>query len=378
MQHRPPRIVYLIGSLREGGGAEKQLYNVVLMLRDSYDVTVIEMAGEGYYGRLLREQGVRTYALGGRSNKDLVAQFRLYRLLRRLKPDALMCWIAGANVIGTFIGRLAGVPRITSSVRCVDDWKGPLYLLLDRVVARLNDRIVVNSEDVRRFVQTTAGVVPEQIFLITNAPSEDLIRYRPNIDRLAFLRAVFPDIAPTHIVLVTSARLHEDKRVLWLAQVFAALKARFPMIKLMVLGRGPQHEEFRGLVHDQLGLAADVAILGWRENVYDYFFAADIYVSVAIREGLSNALIEAQYIGLPCVVTAAGGNSEIMENGVTGYLTALDASTETLVTQLEMLCRDEPLRRKLGEAAAGRARHTFSSEATLRRYDELYTALLDS
>ena len=96
---------------------------------------------------------------------------------------------------------------------------------------------------------------------------------------------------------------------------------------------------------------------------------ADLFLSTSDFEGLPNALIEAQGLGLPAVATRCPfGPDEIVDDGVTGLLVPV-GDAEALAGAVAELARDPERRRRMGEAARRRARERFGVEAVVPRWE---------
>ena len=103
----------------------------------------------------------------------------------------------------------------------------------------------------------------------------------------------------------------------------------------------------------------DIEITGWKspEEAARCAAGLDIYVSTALWEGMPLAVMEAQAIGIPCVVSAIGGNVDAIEHGVTGFACSTQAD---FISALRLLISDKSLRLKMGDAARQRALRKFS------------------
>lgn len=88
-----------------------------------------------------------------------------------------------------------------------------------------------------------------------------------------------------------------------------------------IIGDGEQMEELCYMIKD-LGLSNKIKLLGKMPQieVKEYLSNADVFLMPSIEEGFSNAVIEAQALGLPCLVSDAGGLEENIENGKTGFV----------------------------------------------------------
>lgn len=106
--------------------------------------------------------------------------------------------------------------------------------------------------------------------------------------------------------------------------------------------------------------STSVEITGWlsEDAALRRIAALDIYVSTSLWEGLPIAVLQAQALGIPCVVSNCIGNIDIIDHGVTGYIADNEQSLRDYVRDL---VRDEPLRRRLGESASKMAVKRFDS-----------------
>lgn len=116
--------------------------------------------------------------------------------------------------------------------------------------------------------------------------------------------------------------------------------------------------------------------LAWRENV-SRLQTCNLMVSPTLVENFSNALLEAQWLGIPVVTFDTGGNRELVCDGRTGTIVDY-IDIEALVRRAtELLCDAEMLAR-YGAAAARRARKEFSAETILRQYETYFQELTEA
>ncbi|TFH42095.1 MAG: glycosyltransferase, partial [Lysobacterales bacterium] len=99
-----------------------------------------------------------------------------------------------------------------------------------------------------------------------------------------------------------------------------------------------------------------------------------IFVLPSHEEGFSNALIEAMSAGLPIVATDVGGNSEAIEDGVSGIIVP-PRNPPAIAAAVEVVAHCRDLRMRLGVAARNRVREKFSLDSCVDAYDALYRSL---
>jgi glycosyltransferase involved in cell wall biosynthesis len=173
-----------------------------------------------------------------------------------------------------------------------------------------------------------------------------------------------------HVVLYVG-RVTEVKGVRRLLRAWRVLSYRH-MTTLLIVGDGPLRPELEREAAAG-GLETSVRFLGIRADVRPFYRLADVFVLPSETEGLSNALLEAMAAGLPVIASNVGGNREVIEHGVNGFL--IDWSDTAAVARLmAMLLDDGNLRRAVGEAARRRA-GCFAISTAAERYCELYRTL---
>ena len=110
-------------------------------------------------------------------------------------------------------------------------------------------------------------------------------------------------------------------------------------------------------------------------SVDRYLQAADVFVLPSLAEGMSGALLEALASGLPCVVTAIGGNVDVIEDSRNGLLVDTD-DPEQLSAAIGRILEDERLASRLGAAARALAAQKYEMSRVADQYLELYSRLL--
>ena len=122
--------------------------------------------------------------------------------------------------------------------------------------------------------------------------------------------------------IISAARLTEQKNLPLLINAFLRIHNEFPQYRLIIYGEGEQRKELQALI-TQKGLNGVVKLPGFVKDIHKIMSNAYMYVSSSDYEGISNSMLEALGIGLPCVCTdcPVGGAAMYIENGVTGILT---------------------------------------------------------
>lgn len=136
-----------------------------------------------------------------------------------------------------------------------------------------------------------------------------------------------------------------------LIKAFHRIQSKHPNTKLMIVGDGPQREEYEELCRT-LGIAQKVTFTGKVPNpeVPNYINKMSIFAvpSTEDSESFGVAAVEAQACGVPVVVSNVGGLPEVVKNGVTGYVVPKENPVE-LANALCKLLENEQLRKDMGQ-----------------------------
>ncbi|MEE8638193.1 MAG: glycosyltransferase, partial [Candidatus Margulisiibacteriota bacterium] len=174
-------------------------------------------------------------------------------------------------------------------------------------------------------------------------------------------------------ILLFSGRLSEEKNVPFLLKAFDAIRAQEKDVYFILVGGGPKEKEYRGLARS---FAPRIIFAGQRRHsdVLDYYLAADLFVYASTTETQGLVLTEAKACGLPVVAVFGGGLSDVIENGIDGYL--VPQNQENFVEHVLRLLRDDKLRRGLSIKAEEDAHLRFSSAMVAKKMENVYNSLI--
>ena len=178
-------------------------------------------------------------------------------------------------------------------------------------------------------------------------------------------------------------RLVEKKGVHNLLAAMQQVLRKSPQATLVLVGDGTQRHELERMA-ERLEIAGSVRFLGKlpHEQLPEYYAAADLFVGPSVvdssgdTEGLGVVFIEAASAGLAIVGTSVGGISDVLIHEVTGIAVEPD-QPEALANAIERLLGDEPLRRRLGEAARQHALRQFSWSQVAERFSDVFRKALE-
>ncbi len=229
------------------------------------------------------------------------------------------------------------------------------------------DQLIAVSDGVRRSFERI-GVPGDRIAMVPNG-----VRPRAGaIGRMAARRRLRLDA--DRLMVLTIGRLVEMKGQRHLVESLPELVARFPGLAVVILGEGHLGDCLRDLARD-LGVDANVFVVGYRADARQLLDAADVFVLPSLQEGMPLAALEAMDVGLPVVGTRIVGTTDVVADGVTGYLVP-PREPAALGSALGRLLGDDALRRRFGYAGRRLLLERFTSRRMARHTGEVYETVL--
>lgn len=176
-------------------------------------------------------------------------------------------------------------------------------------------------------------------------------------------------------LVISTARLHPQKRPLDAIDAFARIAGDAREARLVMVGTGPLSEEAQARAAHH-NLTDRIHFMGHQFNIPDWLAAADIWLTTSDAENFSISVIEAMAAGKAIVGTYCKGNDEIFTQD-DNALTAPVGDIAGLADGILCLLRNPHLRARLGQTARATAAR-FSREEMVRQYLDCYREALAS
>lgn len=292
--------------------------------------------------------------------------FQLIRIVRELRPDVLHLHGYASWTFGRLAGILTRTPVVLQEhmVHGSSPW---YQRLSDRVLSPLPARAVAISEAVRRFMETVRHVRRGTLVVLPNGVP---------LDQFAVPDPAVVDAARRHfglngktLVIGTVGRLDPVKGQDVLIRALPAVMARFPDLKVLIIGDGPLEPELRRL-STELGIGSRVLFLGYRQDLPKLLALMDVFVVPSRSEGFCIAAVEAMAAGRAIVSTDCEALAQLFREGESAVLCRAGDPAD-LAAKLIALLGDESLRRRLA-ARARQESSRFDIRETAQAYARLY------
>jgi glycosyltransferase involved in cell wall biosynthesis len=385
------RVLRVIARLNMGGPALHVAYLTAGLRERGYDTTLVAGSlarGEDSMDFVTRELGIEVEHLPALHReiapwRDIVAVFKLARLIQRLRPQILHTHTAKAGAVGRLAAVLAGPARPPIVVHTfhghvLRGYFDPIrtfgFRLLERRLARISTALIAVSPEVRDDL-VGLGVAPAEKFAVVRVGIglEDRVSGDSN-GRVETRRVM--GIPPERFTVGWIGRMTAVKRTDDVLLAFRALRERGVDATLCMVGDGPDRDHVERRAHE-LGIMRDTLFLGYQEAVAPYYAAFDAMVLSSGNEGTPVSAIEALAAGRPVVATRVGGVPDVVRDGEDGYLVETGAIDE-IAAALERLAADPALRQRMGESGRARVLPRYSVGRLIDDVDRLYRSLLQT
>ncbi len=374
------RILYLVNAFEADAPTRLMLAGAGHMrLAGEWEVCFAALSRGGALASEVANLAGRWEVAGMRSPFSLRGWSSLARIVREFRPDILHASLLRPTLLGVPAARWCGVPRVVITNHGVHEWQEGGSLLgaavppAFRRVARLADVLVAVSDPHLRELKT-AGVTAGALRVIPNGV--DVGKFRPDLrsGRSAILAGLGFGGGREPILVGAAGNLRPVKGYDILLEAAAVALRRVPHLRFAIWGEGPERQRLEATV-SRLGLSGRVVLPGRIADPAPSLAACDLFVQPSRRESFGLAAAEAMACGVPVVASAAGGLTELVEDGVSGLLAA-PGSAESLASGIAYLADSAALRDRLGAAARERIVNRFTLETMVRSYRVVYENLM--
>jgi len=370
------KILFLISDLAVGGAQRLVIDQISTINRDIFDpylATLLEGSTKSSLAKIkLSPERIRFFRFP--SFFHFSSWISLISWMRKEKFDILYTHLQFANTVGRMVAILVGIKKIISVEHNIYPGKEAIRFITDWVLSLGTFRIIAVSGAVKDFLIKKGRIPLSKIEVIHNGIN--LSPYPPSYSDRNSLREKFGFKEEEMIILSVGSMSHQKAYDILLEvalKMKRALKKRF---RFLIAGYNETdlgRDLKEALV--ALGLQEGVEFLGLRRDVPELLAAADIFFMPSRWEGFPITVIEAMASGLPLVVSDVGGNTEAVEDEVSGFVVSGndEEREDKFVARLETLIINKNLRQRMGRNAKKKA-EKFSLKENIKRIENTFLA----
>lgn len=290
------RVLQVIGALGWAGveAVVMNYYRHVNHDMVQFDFVTCSMEEERYDSEI-KKMGGKIHRLPSRSRRPFAYMVKLKRVIDENHYQIVHIHQNSASMaMDGFVAKLCGVPVVighSHNTRCNVMWQ---HRLLKPFVNSVLTHRFACSEAAGKWIFGSR----KDIRIVNNAIDTSLYLFgeekRKKIRQEINVEGKF--------VIGFVGRLHEQKNLFRLLEMFKCVIARKPQSHLVICGGGNLKEALVAKVNE-LGLCDDITFLGVRSDVNVLMMGMDAFLMPSLYEGLPVAIVEAQASGLPCVIS---------------------------------------------------------------------------
>ena len=352
------------------GGCERDLTKIARLIdRSRFEPHVGTLYPDGIRAPEIKAAGVPVFHFPVRSliSSSLPSNARLLgKYLKDHHIQLIHCFDMPTEILAVPIARFYRVPVVVKSSLWHRDLVASRYMPLVRITDKLVDGIVVNSAAIGKELIEKYGIPERRIHLCYNGIERESFHPDARIPTGA--------VDGRAIVIGAACALRAEKRLDWLMEAFARVRAARPGVRLLIVGSGPVREQLEAL-RVRLGIVDESHFEPIVSDVAVWMRRIDIFVLSSESESFPNALLEAMACGCCVVGSKVGGVPELISDGQDGLLFC-PGNVEDLAAKLTLLVDRPDLRSKYATAAVRTAHERFPMQRTVARIEEIYDSLL--
>lgn len=378
--HKPVRVLNLISRLSRGGGIPRVVREIVARAdceRIEHHVCQLRPLHSDDFDETLLEKG-RYYSLGAVSNgrvgrlKEFPgASVRFAKLVGRIRPDVIHLH-TGTSLIATATRALSG-----RGAAWLMDFHEPIEMrhsvatsvAVNGMVRGFGFAGVAHSSAVARRIRTAVG---SRVPLVRIPLGVETSSFAVGRERASRWRETH-DLGHDAFLVISVGRLSPMKGSGELLEIAARVLARNRDVHFVLIGNGGMRDELVDRAREA-GLADRFHVLGFVDDLHAALASANLFLTASRYEGFGIAVLEAMAAGLAVVGTKIDGLIDLVVPEETGYLLSAD-DLDGFAERVLELAGDRVRLDRFAQNARRRAETEFDISATVRAYEDLYTAL---
>lgn len=364
------------------GGAQKYVFDIARELSKNKDIKIsVLLGGNGELNKRLLEININTIILENSQRdfgiiKDINFFFELFKIFKKEKPDVIHLNSSKMGFVGGLAGRVSGIKKIifTSHGWVFNEDRNfiqkRIIWILHILTIFLSHKTIAVSDIIKKQIGKNFN---KKIIVIKNGITDINFIEKNNAREILSIKIlqknpnVVEKLTSNPMWLGTISELHKNKGLEYIIEAISKIKEN---IIFIIIGEGEERRKLEEL-SIKLGSSNKIFLIGKIENASFYLKALDIFTLTSITEALPYVLLEAGKAKLPVIASNIGGIPEIIENNVSGILTAVKNSEEIKDSILKLI-KDEKNKNLLGHNLNKKIDKNFKEKDMLEKTFEVY------
>ncbi len=360
------KILYVI-TKSNWGGAQKYVYDLATAFAQKKVDVAVAFGGNGELAKRLSNASIRTISLDSLVRdinllKELKSIIAVSRLIKKEKPDVLHVNSSKAGGIGSFLGRIIGVPLVVFTVHGAP-FREDRSFLVKKLMYLFTWLTCLFSHKVITVSKQDEYDVGRMFFI-----RKKVTTIYPGITFNGTHERTIPKTRETRILTV--AELHPNKGYMYGLQAFEGLVGEGYPIYYTIFGEGDDRKKIEEYIAIK-NLNEHITLRGFGPPTASDWANHDLFLLPSVKEGLPYTLVEAGRAMLPVISTITGGIPEVIRHEETGLLVQ-PKNVEQLKDEMRRLIIDRKFAKRLGQSLHGHVAQNFSYSKMLVETAKVY------
>lgn len=357
------------------GGTEKQLYALIERLSKKHFRPHLCCLRKSVIGQTRKNDAINLFRnikcnkiqldfISFNSYNSLIEIIKLIKFIKKNNIDIIQTYFQDPTIVSVLAAKLCGVRHVVACFRDLAFWRKKTDVRMMKIIYKLCTAYIANSDAVKAEYTNLCNLNEKKFNVIYNGVDVRNVMTVPK-KRSSGSKDV--------VVGILANLNRKVKRVDIFIRAAAYVKERQKGIKFVVVGDGELKAELISLCAE-LGIREIVDFVGRVKDIPQCLSKVDIGVISSDSEGFSNAILEYMAAGLPVIATDVGGNKEIIEDGVNGFLTT-PGDYRSIGKTILQLANDKNTYLKVRQTAFERICKNYTIKRLVKRYESYYQKL---
>lgn len=340
--------LFFITDTLSSGGSERVMSVLANGLSKQHQVTIVCLRGDKSFYEI--DDKVNLIFLQSAFNNNWIRKF--FWIKNNIDEECMVISFMVSVYIFTLISLLFKHVPIIVSERNDPNAAGFFKKILRRLFIWRSQAIVVQTNEIKKYF-------PKKLW------KKIQIIYNPISSKYVWKSGI---TAKKSKLIINIGRLSPQKNHKMLIDAFRIFQTAHPEYHLNIYGEGEIHDRIQQYINIS-GLSDKITLMGRCECLNEVLPHAEIFALSSNYEGMSNALIEAMYVGIPVVTTAVSGTEELIESGRNGLVVPIK-DTLAFASAMNNLIENKSLSKQMAVEETNIA-FKVNPEVIIRKWEHL-------
>lgn len=352
------KVAIIIYSLRYGGAEKQAVTDANSLAKGGFEITFFyHHFGDLYY---FLDQKIRKIQIKGVF--QISSSTHLFFHLLKNQFDVIHAHMFWAEKIST-IPALITRQKLLFNEHGLGLWRKWHHRFIMKTISNYCIKIICSCELNKKIRQEKEKIKNEKLCVVYNSfsLSKPILKSSSKEKYNSF-------------IIGFVGRFDKVKRIQSFIEIAKQLIPRINTLKFILVGDGPEMHNMKQIIMKE-NLNDYFYLPGYKQDTETYYSSFDVFVLPSRIEAFSVSLLEAGFYGIPSIVYDIGGNSEIIEDGQTGYIVP-DNRIDIITEKIFFLFKHPFRKTKLGEKAKQKVISKFSIDQRINKLIQIYEEII--